>query len=219
MKRTILVFGAAILLASPAFAKPAITGDYVEARTAEVFAGGCVMSSEADTAGRQAVLAWHVRSGALDGVRLDGLSVVAALAGDRNLGIPEIGGVASHTVNAVVIVDSRATAAQAAALVDMVRHSVRSGIGTVAAVERAPISFERDGERLTVTAGTLASLSAEPTDTMHKACGEEQWFSPLSRIEDEQIAQVDVHAFQGDGLGVRWSDPRKKSAFIGTFAY
>ena len=31
--------------------KARITGEYVEARTAEVFAGGCIMNSEAETAG------------------------------------------------------------------------------------------------------------------------------------------------------------------------
>lgn len=219
MKRHLFVLGAAILLAVPAYGKPVISGDYVEARTAEVFAGGCIMSSEADTAGKQAVLAWHVRSGQFNGARLDGLSVVAALSGDRNLGIAEIGGVASRSVRAVAIVDSRATAEQAAALVGMVRRSVRTKIGDIVAVERAPITFARSGDRLNVEAGTLAVLSAGPADTMHNNCGEEQWFAPLSRIDGEQIAEVEAHAFQGTALGIRWSDPGKKSAFIGTFAY
>ena len=52
-----------------------ITGEYVEARTAEVFAGGCIMNSEAETMGRQAIMAWRITSGSFDGVRarrLDG---------------------------------------------------------------------------------------------------------------------------------------------------
>src|SRR4029077_7754371 len=69
-----------------------IRGDYVEARTAEIFAGGCIMNSEAETAGRQAVVAWTIHSGSVDGVRLDGRPVVAAVAGDRNLGMREMGG-------------------------------------------------------------------------------------------------------------------------------
>ena len=46
-----------------------ITGEYVEARTAEVFAGGCIMNSEAETMGRQAIMAWKITSGSFDGVR------------------------------------------------------------------------------------------------------------------------------------------------------
>ena len=47
------------------------SGTYLEARTAEVFAGGCIMNSEAGTSGRQAVLAWKVDKGTFNGVTLD----------------------------------------------------------------------------------------------------------------------------------------------------
>ena len=69
-----------------------VSGAYVEARTAEVFTGGCIMNSEAETMGKQAVLAWKVDRGSFNGVAIDGLSVVAALSGDRNLGMTEMGG-------------------------------------------------------------------------------------------------------------------------------
>ena len=61
-------------------------GAYVEARTAEVFTGGCIMNSEAETVGKQAVLAWKVDRGSFNGIDIDGLSVVAALSGDREPG-------------------------------------------------------------------------------------------------------------------------------------
>src|SRR3979490_421784 len=84
-----------------------VSGQYVEARTAEIFTGGCIMGSEAETMGRQAVLAWKVNRGTGNGVWIDGLSVVAALSGDRNLGLHEIGGDRA-TVRSVVYVDERA---------------------------------------------------------------------------------------------------------------
>jgi hypothetical protein len=76
MKRAILAT-AFVLTTATAWAGAPLRGEYVEARTAEIFAGGCVMSSQAETLGRQAVLAWHVDSGVYDGQKLDGLSVVA----------------------------------------------------------------------------------------------------------------------------------------------
>jgi hypothetical protein len=69
MKRTFLA-ASLVLLAAPAFAG-SVRGEYVEARTAEVFAGGCVMSSQAETMGKSAVLAWHVTQGVYDGQKLD----------------------------------------------------------------------------------------------------------------------------------------------------
>src|SRR5215468_9559923 len=86
MKRAIFV---AALVAG---GKGSVTGAYVEARTAEVFTGGCIMNSEAETMGKQAVLAWKVDRGSFNGIAIDGLAVVAALSGDRNLGMQEMGG-------------------------------------------------------------------------------------------------------------------------------
>ena len=94
-----------------------ITGEYVEARTAEVFAGGCIMNSEAETMGRQAIMAWKITSGSFEGVALDGLTVAAAVAGDRNLGMREMGGEEPTAVKAIITVDPRATPAQRDALV------------------------------------------------------------------------------------------------------
>src|SRR5690349_24485246 len=96
---------------SVAAAKAPLTGEYVEARTAEVFTGGCIMNSEAETMGKQAVLAWKVDRGSFNGVALDGLSVVAALAGDRNLGMTEMGG-EKPEVKSALFVDARANRAQ-----------------------------------------------------------------------------------------------------------
>src|SRR5205809_4870626 len=109
MKRALLVLSLAALAVSPLLAggKGMVTGAYVEARTAEVFTGGCIMNGEAETAGREALLAWKVTYGSVDGVALDGLAIVAAVAGDANLGIREIGGETAHTRSAV-FVDERA---------------------------------------------------------------------------------------------------------------
>src|SRR5215831_14930159 len=94
MKRVLVAIAVCLLLSLPSIASDgnSLSGVYVEARTAEVFTGGCLMSSEAETTGRQAVLAWKVDRGSVNGVSLDGLVVVGAVVGDKNLGIHEIGG-------------------------------------------------------------------------------------------------------------------------------
>src|SRR3989442_14954280 len=103
MKTRVMVLGALVGLAvSPLVAGSSLSGKYVEARTAEVFTGGCIMGSEAETVGKQAVLAWKVDRGTFNGVSLDGLSVVAAGVGDRNLRIQEIGGGKSKARPAVL---------------------------------------------------------------------------------------------------------------------
>ena len=77
MKRIIALSGLLAIAASPLLAGTgSLKGSYVEARTAEVFTGGCIMGSEAETTGKQAVLAWKVSKGSFNGVSLDGLTIV-----------------------------------------------------------------------------------------------------------------------------------------------
>jgi hypothetical protein len=212
----------ALLLLSAATAgaasRPAITGDYVEARTAEVFAGGCIMSSEAETIGRQAVLAWRIRSGAFNGVSLDGLSVIAAVAGDRNLGIREIGGEEPSLVRAAVVVDERATAAQREALVAFVQAASNHLIDEVVGVEAAPIEFLSDGHRVQVH-GASATLDVQRHMHHDPSCGAMQWFHPLAVGADASMGFTDANSFSGNGLGTRWSHPNKRSSFVGTFTF
>src|SRR4029077_4318643 len=120
MNRAIVVTALVGLTAAPLLAggKATVSGEYVEARTAEVFTGGCIMGSEAETMGKEAVLAWRVDRGSFNGVSIDGLAVVAAVAGDRNLGIQEVGGGKAVT-RSTLFVDQRANPAQRLALVAM----------------------------------------------------------------------------------------------------
>src|SRR5918995_983900 len=124
MRVTILTASLVLVAAAVISAEPGgrLKGEHGEARTAEVFAGGCIMNSEAETMGRQAILAWRITSGSLDGVALDGLTVAAAIAGDRNLGMREMGGEEPTAVKAIITVDPRATPAQRDALVRFVRR-------------------------------------------------------------------------------------------------
>src|SRR5688572_17117486 len=117
MKRMIVLAAMVGLTAAPLVAGGSnVSGSYVEARTAEVFTGGCVMNSEAGTMGKEAILAWKVDRGSFNGVAIDGLSVVAALSGTANLGMVEMGGERAM-VRSTVLVDERANAAQRMALV------------------------------------------------------------------------------------------------------
>ena len=136
-----------------------LTGEYAEARTAEVFAGGCIMNSEAETMGRQAVLAWRITSGGFNGVPLDGLTVIAAVAGDRNLGMREMGGEAPTAVKAIITVDPRATPAQRAALVGLVRELTGGLITQVVRVDVAPMRFATSANYVEVSAADTLQLT------------------------------------------------------------
>src|SRR2546423_8509269 len=94
MKRALVSAALTLIAAAPLVAggKGSVSGAYVKARTAEVFTGGCIMNSEAETMGKQAVLAWKVDRGSFNGVRIDGLPGAPPGPGDRNLRLTEMGG-------------------------------------------------------------------------------------------------------------------------------
>ena len=219
MKRIVIFVALVGLTASPlrAGGKGLLNGQYVEARTAEVFAGGCIMGSEAETMGKQAVLAWKVGHGSFNGVSLDGLSVVAAVAGDKNLGLQEIGG-ARANVKSAMFVDERANPAQQLALVAMANELSGGGVGTIVQVTSSPIQFSDQGLRIHVAA-TQVALDVNKEMTHDPTCGATQWFHPLSSVEHATIGVADQNAFSGAALGTKWSDPNKRSSFFGTFSY
>jgi hypothetical protein len=196
---------------------PAVKGTYVEARTAEVFAGACIMNGEAATTGREALLAWKVDKGQVGGVTLDGLAVVAALAADTNLGIHEIGG-ESNPARAAVYVDARANAAQRKALVSMVKSLSGGLIGSVVQESAAPIQFADNGHQITVATDNV-TLAVNKHLNHDASCGNKQWFNPLTRVDQAQMGTTDQNEFRGAVLNTKWSDPNKRSSFFGTFSY
>jgi hypothetical protein len=218
MKLSLSVAAISLALGANAFAGESITGAYVEARTAEVFAGGCIMSSEAETIGRQAVLAWRVDQGGFDGQTLDGLRVVAAVSGDRNLGIREIGGEAPSYVKAVVYVDQRGTPAQQQALAKLARSLSRGLISEVVAIQPVAIEFTETASSVAVAAGR-ARLDVRKSIEHGPACGAMKWFTPFSVVDGANLGTTVAHGFSGQELDVRWSAPNRRSAFFGEFSY
>lgn len=224
MKKIALSIAPSLILSSLMVAtlgaRPAtvtVTGTYVEARTAEVFAGACIMNGEAATTGREALLAWKVDRGQVNGVTLDGLAVVAALVSDTNLGIREIGG-ESTPARAALYVDSRATAAQRKALVGMVKSLSGNLIGSVVQETATPIQFADNGHQITVSTDTMKLAVAKHLN--HEAsCGNKQWFSPLTRVDRAEMGTTDMNEFSAGVLCTKWSDPNKRSSFFGTFSY
>ena len=181
MKRVIIAAALVGVAASPLLAggRDTVTGAYVEARTAEVFTGGCIMNSEAETVGKQAVLAWKVDRGSFNGISIDGLSVVAAMSGDRNLGMTEMGG-EKPAVRTAMFVDQRANPAQqhrarrdGQRVVQRARRHDRPGDADADPVHRSRQRDQRLGRR-------RSSLDVSKHLTHEPTCGAMQWFHPFA---------------------------------------
>src|SRR5919112_2293945 len=93
-----------------------LRGDYVEVRTASVFAGACHYNGEVVTTGRDALMAWKVASGKWQGVDLSGVRVMAIVSADANL---SDGNIARKSE---VIIDSQASRTQALAIMNALKE-------------------------------------------------------------------------------------------------
>ena len=82
-----------------------IQGDYVEARTADVFTGPCISNAEVFIYGNQAVMAWKVNQGTWKGTDISGLCVAAAVRGTTTFSEDK-----PEKASAVLIVDAKANA-------------------------------------------------------------------------------------------------------------
>src|SRR5437763_16631908 len=63
-----------------------VHGEYVEARTADVYTGPCFANSEVGLAGDLAVMGWRIVQGKFYGVSLDGLVVMGDIHARGSLG-------------------------------------------------------------------------------------------------------------------------------------
>lgn len=205
----------AILPAAIATPSNNLEGVYVEARSAQVFIGGCIWNSEAMTIGREAIMAWRIDKGSIDGLDVAGLSVVAAIAGDENLAInPDA---ARRTV---LFVDASASDTQQEALASRYAADNARMFGEVVEVVATPISFEPTAEGYRVRAGSEVELETKALHVDHKElnqCGEAQWYEPFVELQDSTLGIAVEHSYQGRELSTRWSDPNKQSAFFGRF--
>jgi len=208
---------AAVLCAgvAPAVSNDAvIQGDYVEARTCDVWTGPCFSNSEINLTGKNAVAGWAVTKGSWKGTALDGLKIVAALKSEGTLHTEHQGKVLS-----VLFVDEKASDAQANALVSLVKTLAPDHFAHVLKVEKRAIEFSRKGLEASLTAGTDVTLRTTalcPCDAI--CCNEEQAYPTVSASTKVDCVKTAAHEYRGKSLGDRWSDANRRSALVGTFA-
>jgi hypothetical protein len=197
-----------------------LRGDYVEARTADIFTGPCFANSEVNLTGELAVFGWRVSKGSFEGVPLDGLSVVGVVKASATLGDVHT---SAYPVKSVLIVDERATPEQRLALKSFAQRMGGDLLQDIVRVVYQPVglSFENNdvhSAKATLKAGSLATIQTRAIHEGDHICtNEEVWYTPLTRLEHAMPAFALSNTFRGEGLGTTWSSPDKRSAFVGTF--
>jgi len=199
---------------SSGIAASKITGDYIEARTAAVFAGACHYNGELVTTGRDAIMAWNFQTGDWHGVSLAGVRAMAVVTSDSNLGDD------SGARSSELVVDSRASAAQAQAVADLIRTREAAQLGTIAAVRRGTISFNDTAHYYDVACAGFGSMTVDPMPD-NECCKQpnDVWYSPLSPVPDRKVGYTQVASYTAGAVAEPWRRGDENGAFYGQFEF
>jgi len=176
-----------------------IAGEYVEARSGEVYTCGCLYSSEQVTAGREAILAWDIREGEYRGIQLAGLKAAAVIVAKGNVGL------AAMDRRSVVYVNTGTTPGQQEAVLELLSHNYGKVLGEIMAVHTARVSFEKDNGETEVRIGDFAVVllrAAQLPADAHP--GSALWYGPLIPVETPVLATTLYYRFWGPDFGRQW---------------
>ncbi len=188
------------------------TGAYVEARTASVFAGACHYNGELVTAGREALCAWSLESGAWNGVDLAGVRIVAIVTADANLVERDV------ARRSVVHVDAALAPEKAAAAVRWLAATRADLLGTIVEVRADALSIAIDAEAYRVSAPGCFELAGAPLpDRACCAMPQNVWYRPLETLERPLVGLDATFEARSPALDRAWSRPGENAAFTGRF--
>ena len=218
MKQLVLVLA---LAAIPALASAGeISGNYLEARTCQIYTGPCFANAEINLTGKDALMAWNIEEGRQGDVDLAGLSVVVVVTASDTLAN---GGVNDpKEIKSAIIVDAKATAEQREALVAFAKEHAGRATEKVARIDAAPIAMSLDTLNLTgsLTAGNSVKLVTRKCGQKDCiCCNEEAYYPPLAQVTHFAPGVAVEGSFSGKGLGTSWSVPQSRSAYMATFNY
>jgi hypothetical protein len=191
----------------------ALAGDYVEARTCSVFAGACHYNGEYMSGGRDAILAFNITAGAVNGIDLTGVKAMAVVSSPDNLADT------SFPHHSEVLIDNNATESQVSALVAELHTKWASSLGDITTVRRGSVSFTRDAGNFTVSAagfGTI-KISAMPNNECCKQPND-VWYTPLIPLSGRRVGYTESASYVGGTMGDRWDRSAENGAFYGSLA-
>jgi len=223
--RTFWVAALAGLVASIGIAtgaSAAVSGDYVEIRSCDVYTGSCFANAEMGLTGHEAILTWSIREGDVDGVKLDGLNVIAVVRADETLG--DVARFPS-AARSVLIIDKAASPKQRDALVRFTQKMAGKVLGKTVQVETAPISVDvcmagcsKEG-CASVKAGSLVEVETRCLGGKDHVCGNEEiFYPPLTKVASARAAYTTAGVFRGKGLGTQFDEANRRSAYLATFS-
>jgi hypothetical protein len=184
----------------------------VELHSCEVFAGSCVVSSEANAAANYVLRVWQFDHGSFKGVPLSGLTVALLEKGDKNLAVTE-----NRASDAVAYLPPGLSAAQRTALLDWAREKTAATLND-SHVKVVPLQAQLALENVTFSAGhDIAFSAATPLACDLGGCGQMLWYEPRVAATSFVVDEVGQSRVVEPLLSMQWMDHGRQTLFVGRF--
>lgn len=221
LKKLIALGGAAALLCCGTFSAQAITGNYLEVRSCDVYTGPCFANAEMGLTGKEGIMAWSVREGEWNGVSLDGLSVIAVVLTQQTMGDVRFKPLKGRSV---LIVDSKANKQQRDALLQFVVSRAGDLVSEIVSVQTSSIeanigACNKSGCG-TIKADGLVDVTTRCVGNHDHICGnEELYYPPLTLVENAVAAYTEWASYKGSDLNVTWGLTEQRGSYLASFEY
>lgn len=214
MKRLVLLLTGLIGLGlNSALAADAPHGSLLEIHSCEVYAGPCVVSSEATQEGRYMVRAWDFSGGAFNGTDLTGLQLAVLQTSPDNLA--ETG---SETGNAVVYLPESATRVQRDALLAWLKSSQSDFHPAKLQTRVVRLQFTKSDNGYAFSAGNFVSVKTAPlSQCSMTGCGQVLWYQPRAATSLFTVVVNDGSQVSEPLLKLRWDATGNRNIFLARF--
>ena len=213
MKRIIVAFlGLALLTTRTLVAADQPRGNIVELHSCELYAGGCVVSSESTHGGRYMLRAWDFSGGVYANTDFSGLRVAVLQTSRENLAAEK-----TTADSAVIYLPQDATKAQRGALLAWVKASQPELKSGKIYSRLVPLQISGTGAGFTLSGGKFLSLNTAGLESCDTACGAALWYEPRTPTSVFTVALNRSSQVTEPLLQLKWDDSGKRSVFIGKF--
>lgn len=214
MKTFTLVLTGLLSLGLPSlFAHDNPRGNLLELHSCELYAGGCIVSSEATQGGRYMLRVWDFSAGKFNGTDLSGLKVALLQTSSDNLAAPD-----SQATESVAYLPDSATAVQRQALTAWLESNQPGCHSEKLQTRTVPLKLEKNDSGYAFAAGKFVSIQTRSLEKCDSgSCGEALWYEPRTATSIFTVAVNRASQVKEPILKLNWKDSAKRSVFLGRF--
>jgi hypothetical protein len=188
-------------------------GSLMELHSCEVYAGGCVVSSEATQGGRYMLRVWDFTGGSFNGTDLKGSQLAVLQLSPDNLAAPD-----SKSGDAVVYLPQASTPGQRDALVAWLKSSQPDFHPASTQTRVVPLQFAKTDHGYSFSAGNFICVNTAPFQRCEMfTCGEALWYQPRTATSLFTVAVDRASQVSEPLLALKWNDAGKRSVFLARF--